>query len=327
MSFPTPAKPLHPQLKLTTIRQSILHLLLSRPTSPPFNLANISTFMSSASGLDKSLMVIQYPAKIAVALLVALAAKLARSSGSRKTVGEKGWLVGTDVLMVGAVRYAARLKALSSSIGDARTMMRLLGIIPVLASIPSLLSSSSTTDATNHLINILQTVPLILYYPLENLSYLSSKGVFPLSPSRELNWSTWSCRFWAAYVVLDVWRLARRKKELQVKAQALRLQAASGEKAQIAEQVKALQTEKIGWLEEVVINVYVAFAYSTPGTVHSLTLVPGGTFSGYAPLTIHWSLPNGAWSNEAWTGVFGTIACLAGIRAKWRNMASTSQNM
>ncbi|KAJ9114277.1 hypothetical protein QFC22_005729 [Naganishia vaughanmartiniae] len=257
MSFPTPTKPLHPKLRLTTIRQSILHLLLSRPSSPPFNLSNISTFMSSASGLDKSLMVIQYPAKIAVALLVALAAKLARSSGSRKVVGEKGLLIGTDVLAI----LAARI------------------------------------DPTNYLIGILQTVSLILYYPLENLSYLSSKGVFPLSPLRELTWSIWSCRFWAAYVVLDVWRLVRRKRELQVKAHALRSQATSGEKDQLAEQVKALQIEKIGWLEEVVINV------------------------GYAPLTIHWSLPNGAWSNEAWTGVFGTIACLAGIRAKWRNMA------
>jgi hypothetical protein len=84
--------------------------------------------MSSASGLDKSLMVIQYPAKIAVALLVALAAKLARSSrSSGKAAGEKGLLVATEVLAVWAVRYAARLKALSSSIGDARTMMRLLG--------------------------------------------------------------------------------------------------------------------------------------------------------------------------------------------------------
>ncbi|KAJ9103673.1 hypothetical protein QFC19_004248 [Naganishia cerealis] len=261
MSFPTSTKP-HTKLRLTTIRQSILHLLLSRPSSPPFSLANISTFMSSASGLDKSLMVIQYPAKIAVALLVALAAKLAQSSSSGKALGDRGLLVGADVIRAWAVRYAARLKALSSSIGDARTMMRLLGIIPVLASLPSLLSSSSTTEPTNHLIDILQTVSLILYYPLENLSYLSSKGVFPLSPARELNWSIWSCRFWAAYVVLDVWRLVRKKRELQIKEKALKLQAENGEKDQIAQQAMTLRTEKIGWLEEVVINVYVTFTYA-----------------------------------------------------------------
>lgn len=170
----------------------------------------------------------------------------------------------------------------------------------MLASVPSLLSSSSTTNATNHLINILQTVSLILYYPLENLSYLSSKGVFPLSPARELAWSIWSCRFWAAYVVLDVWRLVRRKRELQVKAHAIRLQAANGEKDQVAEQVKALQKEKTGWLEEVVINVYVVVsAYMPEFSFLCSPFFVVTICSGYAPLTIHWSLPNGAWSNEA----------------------------
>ena len=42
---------------------------------------------------------------------------------------------------------------------------------------------------------------------------------------------------------------------------------------------------------------------------------------GYAPLTIHWSLYSGLWTNPAWTGVFGTMACLAGIRRGWRGMA------
>jgi hypothetical protein len=129
----------------------------------------------------------------------------------------------------------------------------------VLASIPSLLSSASGTDPTSHLINILQTVSLILYYPLENLSYLSSKGVFPLSPARELNWSTWSCRFWAAYVALDVWRLARQKKQLDVKERVIRMRLQVEGKEDVAEDVKALRAEKIGWIEEAVVNVYVVY--------------------------------------------------------------------
>ena len=79
--------------------------------------------MSSASGLDKSLMIIQYPAKIAVALLVALAAKLAKEN-----VGKGVFMGGFPALRSRAALYAVRLKALSSSIGDARTMMRLLGM-------------------------------------------------------------------------------------------------------------------------------------------------------------------------------------------------------
>lgn len=207
-------------------------------------------------------MVIQYPAKVVVALLVALAARLAKSGTAAG--------LGQQVVRRLAVTWAVRFKALSSSIGDARTMMRLLGtssfspsstnlifppsgIIPVLASLPSLLSSSSAkTDPSAHLINCLQTLSLLLYYPLENLSYLSGKGVFPLSPAREASWSTWSCRFWAAYVVLDVWRLARQREGMRIKERVLRMQG--GEK----EDVEALKREKESWLEEVVVNVYVS---------------------------------------------------------------------
>ncbi|KAI5451742.1 hypothetical protein NCC49_001389 [Naganishia albida] len=280
MPSPASTKPSCPSL-----RQTILHLLLARPSSPTLTLSNVSRFLNSASGLDKGLMVIQYPAKIVVALLVALAARLV-------TLDKRGKAgLGMQVLQRVAVTWAARFKALSSSIGDARTMMRLLGIIPVLASLPSLLSSSlAKTDPTAHIINSLQTLSLLAYYPLENISYLSGKGVFPLPPAREANWSTWSCRFWAAYVVLDVWRLARQWEGMRGQERVLRVSPEKGD-------MEALRKEKESWAEEVVTNV------------------------GYAPLTIHWSLPNGAWTNEMWTGIFGTVACLAGIRSKWRHMS------
>lgn len=116
MSSPASTKPSRPSL-----RQKILHLLLARPSSPTLNLSNVSRFLNSASGLDKGLMVIQYPAKIVVALLVALAARLV-------TLDKRGKAgLGMQVLQRVAVTWAARFKALSSSIGDARTMMRLLG--------------------------------------------------------------------------------------------------------------------------------------------------------------------------------------------------------
>lgn len=259
MSLP-PSKSFHPSLQKA--RHTILHLLLARPSSPPLNLTTLSHFMSSASGLDKSLMVIQYPAKIIVALLVALAARASN---------------GGKIGAVTSLRWAARFKALSSSVGDARTMMRLLGtppplslattrrqkanpplrhvgIIPVLASLPAVLSAHA--DPTTSLINIAQTVSLLIYYPLENTSYLSSKGVIPLSPHREAAWSTWSCRFWAAYVVLDVWRLARQRGEMQRKGRAVRMRMDGGEK-DVGAVVEALRREKVGWMEEVVVNVYV----------------------------------------------------------------------
>lgn len=132
--------------------------------------------------------------------------------------------------------------------------LRHVGIIPVLASLPAVLSAHA--DPTTSLINIAQTVSLLIYYPLENTSYLSSKGVIPLSPHREAAWSTWSCRFWAAYVVLDVWRLARQRGEMQRKGRAVRMRMDGGEK-DVGAVVEALRREKVGWMEEVVVNVYV----------------------------------------------------------------------
>lgn len=38
---------------------------------------------------------------------------------------------------------------------------------------------------------------------------------------------------------------------------------------------------------------------------------------GYLPLTIHWSLEQGLFTNEAWVGLFGTIAALASFKGGW----------
>ena len=42
---------------------------------------------------------------------------------------------------------------------------------------------------------------------------------------------------------------------------------------------------------------------------------------GYLPLTIHWSCPAGIFNSEAWVGLFGTVAAVAGIRPGWQATA------
>ena len=175
----------------------------------------------------------------------------------------------------------------------------------MLPSIPTLFTPSET------LLTSLQTISLLIYYPLENLSYLSSKGVFPLSPARELRWSVWSCRAWMAYVALEFVALWERRRSLQIREKALEVRArqsmhtegklvststVDGSEEPIGAQMAELRGDWIGWYEDAMSNL------------------------GYAPLTVHWSVYQGVWTSQAWTGLFGTVACIAGLRSKWRKM-------
>ncbi|KAH8090685.1 peroxisomal biogenesis factor 11 [Filobasidium floriforme] len=264
----------------------IKHLLFPS-TSPRLTPSNLATFLSTTSGLDKTLMLIQYPARIIVPLLLVLARR-SRNKDGRRLLS----------------RFAQDLTNLSGSVSDARTMMRLLGIIAMLPSIPTLF------HPTTSLLSSLQNLALIIYYPLENLSFLSSKGVFPLSPAKELRWSVWSCRAWMAYVALEFVALWERRNGLIVRQKALEVQhrqslqmevkPADGPSMSTTTPTSELELQKdwVGWYEDAVSNL------------------------GYAPLTIHWSLYQGAWTNQAWTGLFGTVACVAGLRSKWRAMGA-----
>jgi hypothetical protein len=97
--------------KPTSIPSSLIKHLLFPHTSPRFNMTNLSQFLSTTSGLDKTLMAIQYPAKFIVPLLLLLA---------RKSRGNKE-------IKRGLVDFAGDVGRLSATISDTRTMMRLLG--------------------------------------------------------------------------------------------------------------------------------------------------------------------------------------------------------
>lgn len=93
-------------------KSALLLRVLFPSTSPPINASTLTTYMSSATGLDKSLMLLQYSPKIVIPILLALSRRIALTHKDRA---------------VKMVTLAQRLGNLSGSISDARTMMRLLG--------------------------------------------------------------------------------------------------------------------------------------------------------------------------------------------------------
>lgn len=131
-----------------------------------------------------------------------------------------------------------------------------------------------------------QVVANIAYQYLENMAYLSSKGVWGWNTERQNKAWAWSSRFWAVHVVLDFVRLWRERAVRQKERKA-------GWKGREEEAETEENEWRIKWRRSLLVNV------------------------AYAPLTVHWSLEQGLVS-DSWVGVLGSVAGIAGLKEVWR---------
>jgi hypothetical protein len=165
-----------------------------------------------------------------------------------------------------------------------------------------------------HNIERIQGWSMLLYCPMEAAAYLGSHSVINLSPSTQNRLYLYGSRAWAIYVGLQLLHLVEDNRLLRLRARALErtrghpspvshMQKASSEKSLSAEQVQTrrlwddLDDRKEAILNEFWVNL------------------------GYLPLTLHWSLSTGLF-NDAWVGLFGTIAAGAGFRSGWKRTAA-----
>ncbi|ORY35488.1 hypothetical protein BCR39DRAFT_461593 [Naematelia encephala] len=201
---------------------------LSPLASPQALLARLTKLTSTIPGLDASLMLAQYSSPIVIALLLRLAkfrANHPRLSLQMSRAGAVGVKVDGGF---GLVKLAEGWARAAGSIGDARVIMRAFGLLPILqwllalhpkplSSLRRLLTLSMPASALHSpkTLPTLQILTLLCYYPLEHLSWLASKGVVPLTPQGAGLASLWSVRFWAAYVVLEIYKLRQNYLSLQ----------------------------------------------------------------------------------------------------------------
>jgi len=151
---------------------------------------------------------------------------------------------------------------------------------------------------------------MLAYYPLEHIYYLCFHGIIPSSiPSlsslfsgtgKKISLNTnaigkWSCRFWALYVVLQFAHLQDDRKLLQLRERSLI--KAKGKAPAVTGELEELGKRWDSYWNEVIANI------------------------GYLPLTIHWSLEKGLFSNDVWVGLFGLMAALASFRSGWQATA------
>ncbi|WVQ80152.1 hypothetical protein IAT38_002257 [Cryptococcus sp. DSM 104549] len=299
-------------------------------SSPKLLIARLTRLTSSLPGLDASLMLAQYSSPLVIALLLRLAALRAKYPRVRFSSSAAGGKVTVDGGF-GLVKLAEGWARAGGSIGDARVIMRAFGLLPILSWLLSLhpkplvsLRSFASSIASGKVFHsektlpTLQAVSLLLYYPLEHLSWLASKGVVPLEPATVGKATLWSVRFWALYVVLEICRLRNVYYSLNNRTRALKAAAkpevtaseAEGYELQEGSDAKGVD-EKAGSAED---KVATKQALVNDWAVWKNAVLVN---SGYAPLTIHWSTPGGLWTNPLITGVLGSVAAVGQIQKQW----------
>ncbi|KAF8591204.1 hypothetical protein K439DRAFT_1327939 [Ramaria rubella] len=271
--MPSPSRP----YTLSKLNDSVLGVFAHIPESK--TLDHAVRYLSTWSGSDKLFMVVQYLAKLLIPILE-LRARIQHRAGLRAkptSAGAEKWAILEGVL------------------SESRTVWRLWGLLPI---IQWLIGLERAPPPTKYLHNIerLQGLSMLIYYPLEHYYFFASKNILSprLSPSQSTNakLAIWSCRAWAAYVVLQFLHLREDWKLLKLRERALKKNYSQTSGVSDAERFEIAQRRRTIW-NELLVNV------------------------GYLPLTLHWSLEKGIFTNQAWVGVFGTIAALNSFRGGW----------
>ncbi|KAL1666901.1 hypothetical protein GGF50DRAFT_49614 [Schizophyllum commune] len=283
------------------VSDAVLGAFAHVPPSPTVD--HLVRLLSTWGGSDKFFALVQYTLKLLVPLLH-LRARLQHRAGMSKT----------DTSGV-----AVRAGKLASTIGDARRLWSFWGILPIFQ---WLISLERTPQPTKRLHNIerLQGWSMLGFFPLEQLSYLISKDVVPATlpaPASLLPFAytsskladsnltkpievdvnrlgMLSCRFWAAYVLLQFAHMEEDRKLLVMKHRAYKRAGMS-----------AAQKRELRASWDALFNQFVANL-------------------GYLPMTIHYSLEKGLFKNDTWVTFFGWVAAVAQFYSAWKATALPS---
>ncbi|KAL2826595.1 hypothetical protein BDW59DRAFT_144924 [Aspergillus cavernicola] len=251
----------------------------------------LTTIMSSAAGQERVFAFVQYTSHslhhiltsapwIALQTRLSLLARLRAQSTKATTTPATAQSTSTP--------QTSPLLALSSLMSQARYMLRLLGLFPLLAWGSKTLKSPPS-DPIMHALTLLQVISNIIYQILENASYLSTKGVIPKRFIDRFGgaerWGLWSTRAWFGHIFLQyfvLWRarVLRRKSEVE---------GLSKEKAE------ALNAEVRAWKKSLVNNAC------------------------WTPLCLHWSVEKGIGFPGHLTGVVSFLAGAWGFYDLWNS--------
>lgn len=166
-----------------------------------------------------------------------------------------------------------------------------------------------------HNIERIQGWSMLLYCPMEAAAYLASHSVISLSPSTQNRLWLYGSRAWALYVGLQLLHLVEDNRLLRLRARAL--ERTRGHPSPVSLSLAQKESEKTLSVEQ----VQTRRLWDDLDDRKEAILNEFWVNLGYLPLTLHWSLSTGLF-NEAWVGLFGTIAATAGLRSGWKRTAA-----
>ncbi|KAF2676465.1 hypothetical protein K458DRAFT_424678 [Lentithecium fluviatile CBS 122367] len=318
----TPSPPPRHASLLSKLRTLVLRYILYLSHRADRTLVRLSALLSSPTSTDALLGTTSYTLSLLHAVLsrvlstrlTHLATSLAEKATPVLLPGEA--FVATVPAPPSTLRLAntvAATKALTAVIDDYRIFVRLWGLAGVYVWArgvwtASLGKEAGTKERWVRRVVWAQIASIVLFQVLENGAYLASKGVLTSAAwsgedgaKREVRWWMWSSRFWAAYVALELARLAiLRSYNTSLSAGATAEEKdllGDGEKeGKLLREVR--QREDWLWWRDLVSNL------------------------GYMPMTLHWSVEEGRSVLSDWgVSLLGAVAGGALLVDAWRQTA------
>ncbi|KAI0104906.1 hypothetical protein F4776DRAFT_647829 [Hypoxylon sp. NC0597] len=295
----------------------IKEVLVAAPSNIDAFLAHVQKCLQTPSGIDTTLLFLCYSSRLGASVLETLTRPAIQRS-AKQLLALAASLPPSATLVFSAkalpshgvariLELAKRLRAFSAMLSEARTFLRLWGLLNMYFWLRRLvlarkqqraadekdgIKSSNKEDKLETAISWLQLGSCIVFQALENGAYLASKGVLGWAPATQRRASLWSARFWAAFVGIEVGRLFYESHRRGLRS---REEKFAGGKT--AAQVQAEEMEwNDAWKKSVARNL------------------------AWAPLTVHWSTENGLLGEMA----VGALACIPGViqmRDLWRRTA------
>ncbi|KAG2190575.1 hypothetical protein INT46_000562 [Mucor plumbeus] len=268
-------KPQQQQHKKETINPLAVAKLLG-PSNP--KLDHLIRFLNSVRGTDKVLMFIQYWSKVIIWFAQKRSAPLKTATA--------------------AISFIQRIQNFAGPVSDFRILLRYYGLLPMVQYM-NYLEYNQPPSQIALTIERLQNWANIIYYPLEHIYWLGAHQVIPISEEKTNKIGMWSCRFWAAYVILEYGRLGEQYRNLKKRETGLlkRIKAGDIETHEDPEaEMASIKAERTSMIVNTCIN------------------------TGYLPLTVHWSLEKSSFP-DVLVGVFGGFASIFQIYAAWQASA------
>ncbi|KAI2789495.1 hypothetical protein POX_d04987 [Penicillium oxalicum] len=289
----------NPQSSIAAGKAVAQQQLVAALTTTDRTIRRLNTLLSTASGQERVLATTNYVASI---LHQVCKSKSWNALQSRLLIlgrFQPRPTLPTDKAPAAAARWAA----LSSLASETRYNLRLFGLLPLWIWGAQTLKNPPA-DPILRVLTMLQVVSNVIYQLLENVAYLSSKGVLPkrfIEKYGGINkWYIWSTRGWFGHIFFQFFVLWRQHALRKERLAAQRKAATDIEaKAEVDTQAQeSLRLEIRAWRKSLVNNTV------------------------WAPLCLHWCLEQGIGIPESLTGV---ISFMAGAWALHDDWAATAK--